>query len=191
MDTVFRSAREKLEKEHRESKETGKVKLEREKKDKEAAERQRQAVEASQRAKRLEAIESQLMKVEPAERQREAVEFFQRARRFEAIESQMDEDNLGEEKEEDDDTRRVGGDFIIKAIIPPWMMKTNMPQRVALEGDDNVFEWDDDDEEGAKLEIGDAPGTAGNCKRFIWNVRPDKEKKKKKMTTADGKNTES
>lgn len=41
------------------------------------------------------------------------------------------------------------------------MMKTNMPQRVALEGDDNVFEWDDDDEEGAKLEIGDAPGTAG------------------------------
>ncbi|KAH0865258.1 hypothetical protein HID58_082469 [Brassica napus] len=171
MDTVFR---EKLEKEHRESKETGKVKLEREKKDKEAAERQRQAVEASQRAKRLEAIESQMMKVEPAERQREA-----------------DEDNLGEEKEEEDDIRRVGGDFIIKAIIPPWMMKTNMPQRVALEGDDNVFEWDDDDEEGAKLEIGDAPGTAGNCKRFIWNVRPDKEKKKKKMTTADGKNTES
>ncbi|CAF2112616.1 unnamed protein product [Brassica oleracea var. botrytis] len=161
MDTVFR---EKLEKEHRESKETGKVKLEREKKDKEAAERQRQAVEASQRAKRLEAIESQMMK---------------------------DEDNLGEEKEEEDDIRRVGGDFIIKAIIPPWMMKTNMPQRVALEGDDNVFEWDDDDEEGAKLEIGDAPGTAGNCKRFIWNVRPDKEKKKKKMTTADGKNTES
>lgn len=73
----------------------------------------------------------------------------------------QDEDNLGEEKEEEDDIRRVGGDFIIKAIIPPWMMKTNMPQRVALEGDDNVFEWDDDDEEGAKLEIGDAPGTAG------------------------------
>lgn len=45
------------------------------------------------------------------------------------------------------------------------MMKTNMPQRVALEGDDNVFEWDDDDEEGAKLEIGDAPGTAG---LFVW-----------------------
>ncbi|CAG7865844.1 hypothetical protein BRARA_I03977 [Brassica rapa] len=183
MDTVFRSAREKLEKEHRESKETGKVKLEREKKDKEAAERQRQAVEASQRAKRLEAIESQMMKVEPAERQREAVEFFQRARRFEAIESQMDdEDNLGEEEKEEDDIHRVGGDFITKAMIPPWM-KTNMPQRVALEGDD------DDDEEGAKWEIGDTPGTAGNCKRFIWNVRADKENKKK--TTADGKNTKS
>lgn len=39
-------------------------------------------------------------------------------------------------------------------MIPPWM-KTNMPQRVALEGDD------DDDEEGAKWEIGDTPGTAG------------------------------
>lgn len=63
MDSVFRSAREKLEKEHRESRETGKLKLEREKKDKEAAERQRQAVEASQRARRLEAIESQMMKV--------------------------------------------------------------------------------------------------------------------------------
>ncbi|KAL0652846.1 hypothetical protein Bca4012_095537 [Brassica carinata] len=186
MDTVFR---EKLEKEHRESKETGKVKLEREKKDKEAAERQRQAVEASQRAKRLEAIESQMMKVTLSllKGKEKPLNSFKEPEGLKPY----DEDNLGEEKEEEDDIRRVGGDFIIKAIIPPWMMKTNMPQRVALEGDDNVFEWDDDDEEGAKLEIGDAPGTAGNCKRFIWNVRPDKEKKKKKMTTADGKNTES
>lgn len=61
--SVFRWAREKLEKEHRESKESGKLKLEREKKDKDAAERQRRAVEASQRAKRLEAIEAQMMKV--------------------------------------------------------------------------------------------------------------------------------
>ncbi|XP_018513059.1 ribonuclease Y [Brassica rapa] len=62
--SVFRWAREKLEKEHRESKESGKLKLEREKKDKDAAERQRRAVEASQRATRLEAIEAQMMKVE-------------------------------------------------------------------------------------------------------------------------------
>ncbi|KAJ4900073.1 nucleolin-like [Raphanus sativus] len=55
MDSVFRSAREKLEKEHRESKESGKLKLERERKDKDAALRQRRAVEASQRARRLEA----------------------------------------------------------------------------------------------------------------------------------------
>ncbi|KAJ0246735.1 hypothetical protein HA466_0172340 [Hirschfeldia incana] len=185
MDSVFRSAREKIEKEHRESKKTGKLKLEQEKRDNEAAVRQRQAVEASQRARRLEAIESQMMKSESAERKREAVEFFQRARRFEAIESQMeeDEDNLGEE----DDIRRVGREYIIDAI-PPWM-KTNMPQRIAQEGDDDVFECDDDDEEGAEWEIGDAPG-AGNCKRFILNGRAEKERKKKK-TAAAGKNTES
>ncbi|KAL0714673.1 hypothetical protein Bca4012_021652 [Brassica carinata] len=151
MDSVFRSAREKLEKEHRESKETGKLRLEREKKDKEAAERQRQTVEASQRARRIEAIESQMMmmKAESAERQIQAFEASQRARRFEAIESQMEvEDNLGEENEneEDDGIRRVGGEYIIEAI-PPWMKTTNMPQRIAREGDgDDVFEWDDDEE---------------------------------------------
>ncbi|KAF8102151.1 hypothetical protein N665_0201s0434 [Sinapis alba] len=145
MDSVFRSAREKLEKEHRERKETGKLKLEREKKDKEAAERQRQAVEASQRARRLEAIESQMKK-----------------------------DNLSEEKEEDV-IPTGGGDCIIEAI-PPWMKK-NMPQRIAKEKDDDVFEWDD--EEGAEWEVGDAPGT-GNCKRFTWNVRAEEKKKKRR-----------
>ncbi|KAJ4896093.1 Uncharacterized protein Rs2_22887 [Raphanus sativus] len=154
MDSVFRSAREKLEKEHRESRETGKLKLEREKKDKEAAERQRQAVEASQRARRLEAIESQMMKVE---------------------------DNLREEKE--DVIARRGGDCIIQAI-PPWM-KTNMPQRIAKEKYEDVFEWDD--AEGAEWEVGDAPGT-GSCQRFTWNVRAQEEEKNK--TTAAGKNTE-
>lgn len=60
MDSVFRSAKEKLEREHLERKESGKLKLEREKKAKDAAERQREAIEASQRARRLESIEAQM-----------------------------------------------------------------------------------------------------------------------------------
>ncbi|CAF2021414.1 unnamed protein product [Brassica napus] len=114
--SVFRWAREKLEKEHRESKESGKLKLEREKKDKDAAERQRRAVEASQRAKRLEAIEAQMMKVEEP---------------------------------------RKGGGYIIQPI-PPWILKrTNMPPQ----DEEEVFRWDDDEEEGAEWEVGEAPGT--------------------------------
>ncbi|KAF8046337.1 hypothetical protein N665_3835s0004 [Sinapis alba] len=66
MESVFRAAREKLEKEHRERKESGKLKLQQEKKTNDAAARQRQAVEASQRARRLEAIEAK-MKVEVLE----------------------------------------------------------------------------------------------------------------------------
>lgn len=50
MESVFRSAREKLEKEHIERKESGKLKLQQEKKAIDAAEMQRQAVEASHRA---------------------------------------------------------------------------------------------------------------------------------------------
>lgn len=60
MDSVFRSAREKLEKEHIERKGSGKLKLQQEKKANVAAERQRQAIEASQRARRLKAIEAKM-----------------------------------------------------------------------------------------------------------------------------------
>ncbi|XP_056852711.1 uncharacterized protein LOC108826547 [Raphanus sativus] len=66
MDSVFRSAREKLEKEHIERKGSGKLKLQQEKKANVAAERQRQAIEASQRARRLKAIEAK-MQVEDKE----------------------------------------------------------------------------------------------------------------------------
>lgn len=60
MESVFRSAREKLEKEHTERKGSGKLKLQQEKKANVAAERQRQAIEASQRARRLKAIEAKM-----------------------------------------------------------------------------------------------------------------------------------
>lgn len=59
MDFELRSAREKLEREQRERKQRAKLKLDREKKAKEAAIKQREAIEASQRAKRLDAIEAQ------------------------------------------------------------------------------------------------------------------------------------
>ncbi|XP_010434987.1 PREDICTED: uncharacterized protein LOC104718866 [Camelina sativa] len=60
MDFELRSAKEKLEREQRERKQRAKLKLDREKKAKEAAIRQREAIEASQRAKRLDAIEAQI-----------------------------------------------------------------------------------------------------------------------------------
>ena len=60
MDFELRSAREKLEREQRERKERAKLKLEREKKAKDAAIKQREAIEASQRARRLDAIEAQI-----------------------------------------------------------------------------------------------------------------------------------
>lgn len=60
MDFELRSAREKLEREQRERKQRAKLKLEREKKAKDAAIKQREAIEASHRAKRLDAIEAQI-----------------------------------------------------------------------------------------------------------------------------------
>ncbi|CAA7038105.1 unnamed protein product [Microthlaspi erraticum] len=64
MDSVFRSATEKLEREHRESKESGIVELERQRKADDAATRQREAVEASQRARRLQEALEAPMRVE-------------------------------------------------------------------------------------------------------------------------------
>lgn len=60
MDFELRSAKEKLEREQRERKQRAKLKLEREKKAKDAAIKQREAIEASQRARRLDAIEAQI-----------------------------------------------------------------------------------------------------------------------------------
>jgi len=60
MDFELRSAKEKLEREQRERKQRAKLKLEREKKSKEAAIKQREAIEAAQRARRLDAIEAQI-----------------------------------------------------------------------------------------------------------------------------------
>lgn len=59
MDFELRRAREKLEKEQRERKETAKLKFERERKAKQEAARQRQALEAVQRTRRLEAAEAE------------------------------------------------------------------------------------------------------------------------------------
>ncbi|KDP30780.1 hypothetical protein JCGZ_13723 [Jatropha curcas] len=60
MDFELRRAREKLEKEQKERKERARLKLEREKKVKEEAKKQREAIEAAQRSRRLDAIEAQL-----------------------------------------------------------------------------------------------------------------------------------
>lgn len=59
MDFELRRAREKLEQEQRERKHKAKLKLEREKKAKQEATRQREAIEAVQRARRLDAAEAQ------------------------------------------------------------------------------------------------------------------------------------
>ncbi|CAD5188791.1 unnamed protein product [Musa acuminata subsp. malaccensis] len=67
MDLELRAAREKLEREQRERKERAKAKLEREKRAKAEAARQRDAIEAAQRSKRLDAARAQL----EAERQME------------------------------------------------------------------------------------------------------------------------
>ncbi|GMG98695.1 hypothetical protein Nepgr_000535 [Nepenthes gracilis] len=60
MDFELRRAREKLEREQRDRKEKAKLKLERERKAKEEAVRQREAIEAAQRARRLDAAEAQV-----------------------------------------------------------------------------------------------------------------------------------
>ncbi|KAM3697152.1 hypothetical protein ACB098_06G091700 [Castanea mollissima] len=60
MDFELRRAREKLEKEQKERKERARVKLEREKKAKEGAKKQREAIEAVQRSRRIDAAEAQL-----------------------------------------------------------------------------------------------------------------------------------
>lgn len=60
MDFELRRAREKLEKEQRERKEKARLKLESEKKAKAEAKKQREAIEAAQRSRRLDAIEAQL-----------------------------------------------------------------------------------------------------------------------------------
>ena len=60
MDFELRRAREKLEKEQKERKEKARVKLEREKKAKEGATKQREAIEAVQRSRRIDAAEAQL-----------------------------------------------------------------------------------------------------------------------------------
>ncbi|RRT70891.1 hypothetical protein B296_00022343 [Ensete ventricosum] len=60
MDLELRAAREKLEREQRERKERAKAKLEREKRAKAEAARQRDAIEAAQRSKRLDAARAQL-----------------------------------------------------------------------------------------------------------------------------------
>nr|POE67791.1 isoform 2 of traf-type zinc finger domain-containing protein 1 [Quercus suber] len=60
MDFELRKARKKLEKEQKERKEKARVKLEREKKAKEGATKQREAIEAVQRSRRIDAAEAQL-----------------------------------------------------------------------------------------------------------------------------------
>ncbi|CAL5394035.1 unnamed protein product [Camellia sinensis] len=60
MDFELRRAREKLEKEQRERKEKARLKLERERKSKQEAARQRDAIEAAQRSRRLDAANAQL-----------------------------------------------------------------------------------------------------------------------------------
>ncbi|KAG6722227.1 hypothetical protein I3842_03G150300 [Carya illinoinensis] len=60
MDFELRRAREKLEKEQKERKEKAKLKLNRERKAKEEAKSQREAIEAAQRSRRLDAAEAQL-----------------------------------------------------------------------------------------------------------------------------------
>lgn len=60
MDFELRMAREKLEKEQKERKQKAKLKLERERKAKQEAIRQRQAIEAVQTSRRIDAMEAQL-----------------------------------------------------------------------------------------------------------------------------------
>lgn len=60
MDFELRRAREKLEKEQKDRKEKARLKLERERKFKQEALRQREAIEASQRSRRIDAMEAQL-----------------------------------------------------------------------------------------------------------------------------------
>lgn len=60
MDFELRRAREKLEKEQKDRKEKARLKLERERRFKQEALRQREAIEAAQRSRRLDAIEAQL-----------------------------------------------------------------------------------------------------------------------------------
>ncbi|KAF5741422.1 hypothetical protein HS088_TW10G00419 [Tripterygium wilfordii] len=60
MDFELRRAREKLDKEQKERKERARLKLERERKSKEEARKQREAIEAVQRSRRLDAMEAQL-----------------------------------------------------------------------------------------------------------------------------------
>ncbi|KAL8209086.1 hypothetical protein R6Q57_008498 [Mikania cordata] len=60
MDFELRRAREKLEKEQKDRKEKAKLRLEREKRAKQEAARQREAIEASQRSRRIDAMEVQL-----------------------------------------------------------------------------------------------------------------------------------
>ncbi|CAH9137122.1 unnamed protein product [Cuscuta epithymum] len=59
MDFELRRAKEKLEREQKERKETARLKLERERKFKQEAIRQREAIEAAQRARRLDAAEAE------------------------------------------------------------------------------------------------------------------------------------
>ena len=65
MDFELRRAREKLEKEQKERKERARVKLDRDRKAKEEARKQREAIEAVHRSRRLDAIQAQL-KVPPS-----------------------------------------------------------------------------------------------------------------------------
>lgn len=59
MDFELRRARERLEREQKERKERAKLRLEREKKAKQEAIRQREAIEAAQRALRIDAAEAE------------------------------------------------------------------------------------------------------------------------------------
>ncbi|XP_042521136.1 uncharacterized protein LOC122094409 [Macadamia integrifolia] len=60
MDFELRAAKEKLEREQRERKDRARLKVERERKSKQEAVRQREAIEAAQRTRRLDAAEAQL-----------------------------------------------------------------------------------------------------------------------------------
>lgn len=60
MDFELRRAREKLEKEQKDRKEKARLRLERERKAKQEATRQREAIEAAQRSRRIDAMEAQL-----------------------------------------------------------------------------------------------------------------------------------
>lgn len=60
MDFELRRAREKLEREQKERKEKARLKLEKEKKAKQEAKNLREAIEAAQRSRRIDAAEAQL-----------------------------------------------------------------------------------------------------------------------------------
>ncbi|EEF33059.1 uncharacterized protein LOC8276194 [Ricinus communis] len=60
MDFELRRAREKLEKEQKDRKEKARLRLERERKAKDEAKKQREAIEAAQRSRRLDAIQAQI-----------------------------------------------------------------------------------------------------------------------------------